>query len=418
MTINHQTDVPAHVRANLVLPYDYLRSFQSFEHPPSALDGLREDYPAFYSNFYGGYWVLTRYEDIRAVFSDPDVYRQWPDGVPAAPFGGTNIPIHLNPPTHTVYRKILMPLFTPRRIAKLEADVRQIARQQLEKLRNVGRCEFVRDFALTLPAAMYCSLLGLPLERFRIFNDLSNQIIYGPIVTRRERGEEAGRAVRATAAKQVRQLLASLMHQRRAEPGDDLIGFLLAARLDGEKPLTDDEIINIAATFFYAGTDSTAAAISYAFLFLASHPGHRKQLIEHPEYLSHAAEELLRYNSFHHIARVVVTDVELAGVQIKAGDIILLPTGAANHDHRQYPNANQVDFSRRPHGQLSFGGGIHRCIGAGLATLQVRISLEEVHQAFPEYQLDPEDPVTYISGTGKTVPHRLPLLLSPRGCGD
>lgn len=412
MTTSEQAliDVPSHVPGQLVCPYDYMRHFASTEHPPASLDDIRDERRAFYSSLYGGHWVLTRYDDIRTAFTDYQTFGQWRLDLPPTPYVSVQLPIHLDPPEHTALRKILIPLFTARRVAQLEAAVRSTARSQLRLIAPRGSCEFTEDFALVLPAAMYCSLLGLPLDHFAVFNRIAFDMVYGTAEARREHGADAAREVRAVAGGKVRKIIEDVLTARQRQRGDDLVSFLLDARLEGDVPLSKEQVLNIAGFFFHAGTDSTGAAISYAIGYLASRPAARQRLVDAPELIPNAAEELLRYNGFHHITRQVTTDVEFAGVQMKTGDLVLLSTGAANHDSRQFPEPLDVLFERESVRHLTFGAGVHRCLGAGLATMQLRVAIEELNKAIPDYRPDPENPIEYLSGFGKIVPKRLPLI--------
>jgi cytochrome P450 len=296
--MSREAPAQAHVAPGAIVDYDYMDGPEIKRHPPSCVDSFREDHRAMYSRLYGGAWILTRFDDIRAVFIDSEHFLQWPDGVPPTPYGAVDIPGHLNPPLHTSYRRLLAPLWSPRRIERLEADVRAVAQGRLRELAPQGRCEFRRDFAIRLPAAMFCSLFGLPLDDFSTFESMAADTVYGPARARRVEGEEGAKRVRAQITKTIRRFMADLLEERRADRGEDLISFLLDAKLDGDRGLTDDEIVNIAGFFFRAGTDSTAGAITYAFSYLEQHAGLRQQLIDDPSIAENAATELIRLTAF------------------------------------------------------------------------------------------------------------------------
>ncbi|MGE3582859.1 MAG: cytochrome P450, partial [Hyphomonadaceae bacterium] len=257
--------------------------------------------------------------------------------------------------------------------------------------------------------------LGLPTENFGYFHKLSHDLIYTPNTIWKEQGEAAAKAARKATNDEIEAFLADILRQRKASPGDDVISMLLASEVNG-RPVTDEEALNMTTLLFFAGTDSTAASITYAHVFLATHPGHKRQIIARlndPDFIWQASEELLRFNGFHHMSRSVTRDGEFAGVQLKAGDMIVLPTASANRDAGHYPDPASVDFSRenaRTH--LTFGAGVHRCLGSHLATLQLRIALEEVHAAIPDYELD--GPVEFISGGPKITPFRAPMRFASR----
>jgi cytochrome P450 len=408
-------NVPPHVPPELVVPFDQFHGPEVMRFPPEAVDRIAAEHPVFFSSCYGGYWMVTRYEDVRAAFQAPEIFKQWNAGIPVNPFTKIYKPLYLDPPEHMKWRRLLVPIFAPRQVARLEAIVRCTARRELARIAPLGRCEFVQDFAGILPATMFCGQLGLPQEEYPRFGAMAKALIYGPAKALKEGDLGAARAVRARANKEIDELIARLIPQRRRHPGDDIVSILLTGQVDGQ-PLPDEEIINITTLLFFAGTDSTRAAIAYAFIYLAQNPAQRDRLVADPALIKDATDELLRFNGFHMISRQATRDTVIAGVRIKAGDLVVLSIAAANHDPTKFPDPLKVDFGREHARQnLTFGAGVHRCIGMPLAKLQLQIALEEVHQAIPDYRLDPEgEPVRYLGGQGKAVPENLPLVFTPR----
>lgn len=396
-----------------ILAYDHVNGPEVMTFPPSAMDGLREDHRVFYSNMYGGFWVFTRFEDIRAILQDPDTFGQHSGGLPANPYSKTLIPLMLDPPEHTAYRKLMTPIFSPRMIAKLEPIIRQVIRDQLAKIAPLGACDFVDDFCMVPPSAMYCGLLGVDPSNFAEFNQVSLDLIFGAANVFAIEGAEAAREFRAKTSNTIDNMLMPILEDRRARRGDDLLSILLDAEVYGRK-LTDDEMLNIASLLFFAGTDSTAAIMSYSFKYLAEHPELRQQLVDKAALLPAATQELIRYNGFHQIRRVARKDTEVAGAKIREGDIVLLPMQGANHDPRKFPDPLTVDFARgNAGGAMTFSAGPHRCIGQHLATLQLRLALEEVTPVLKDYRLDPDQPHTYMTSQAKTVLRHLPMVYSP-----
>jgi hypothetical protein len=225
---------------------------------------------------------------------------------------------------------------------------------------------------------------------------------------------EGARAIRAKAQAEIDEIVSELIDERTKSPGDDAISMLLSSNVHN-RPVTRDEILNMVTLLFFAGTDSTAGAIAYVHAYLAQHPRDRQLLIEHiedEEYVWRAAEELLRFHAFHHSSRTVTHDAEFAGVQLKEGDRVVLPVMSANRDSRHFEDPLVVDFERKnANNHLTFGAGVHRCLGSHLATSQVRIALQEVHRRIPDYDLT--EPVTYLPGGPKTVPERVMLRYTP-----
>jgi len=408
-------DAPEHVPPELVVPFDQLNGPEVMSFPPTAAVGIGAERPVFYSNYYGGFWVFTRYEDIRAIYQNPDVFIQWSQGFPANPFSKLYKPLYLNPPEHIAWRRVLTPIFSPRQMMRYEAFVRDLTRTQLAKIAPQGRCELVSEFADVIPGRMFCFQLGLPEKDYPRFSGLAHDLIFGPAKVLREGGSpDDARAFRVKVNAEIDDFVAKLIPERRKQPGEDIVSFLLEGRVDGE-PLTDEDIITMTTLLFFAGTDSTRAAITYAFLYLAQHPEMRDELVRGEADIKKASEELLRVHGFHMSSRQAAKDFEIAGVRIKAGDRVVMSTGAANRDAAKFPDPTKVDFHRPDaHSHLTFGAGIHRCIGSHLATLQLRVALDEVHKVITDYRIDESaDPVTFVGGQGKTIPVNLPLVYTP-----
>ena len=408
-------DAPEHVPPELVVPFDQLNGPEVMSFPPTAALSMAHGKPVFYSSYYGGFWVFTRYDDIRSIYQNPEVFVQWSQGFPANPFSKLYKPLYLNPPEHMPWRRELTPIFSPRQMARYEGFVRELTRNQIAKIAPQGRCEFVSEFADVIPGRMFCFQLGLPNEDYPRFSGLAHDLIFGPAKVLREGGTpDDARAFRQKINAEIDGFIAKLIPDRRKNPGEDIVSFLLGGEVDG-RPLTDEDIITITTLLFFAGTDSTRAAITYAFLFLAQNPGHRDQLVRGEVNVKKASEELIRFHGFHMSSRQAARDFEIAGVKIKEGDRVVMSTGAANRDPAKFPNPEIVDFDRPDaHSHLTFGAGIHRCIGSHLATLQVRVALDEVHKVIKDYRIDESaDPVTFVGGQGKTIPVNLPLAYSP-----
>jgi cytochrome P450 len=405
------TSIPSHVPPGLVVDYDPQNGPEVMAFPPAALDAFR-DKRVFYTPFGGGFWVFTRYADIKQAMQDHESFPQWGTITPNWT-GRTHIPLRLNPPEHHKYRKVLMTMFSPRRLKALEPIIRETAHERLAEIAPRGECEFMSDFALPLPAATYCVLLGLPKENFPGFNQLSNDLVFGAEHIRRTQGREAGLEFRRKVVEKIESIISEVIEQRRERAGDDIISFLVEAEMEG-RPLVDDEILSIASLLFFAGTDSTGSMIAYSMAFLAKHPGHRQRLIDDPSSIPAAAEELIRVHGFHHNVRDVAHDVEIAGVQLKTGDRILVHTGGANHDPEAFPNPGEVDFGRDAGSNLTFGTGIHRCLGAPLARLQLTVALEEFNATIPDYRLPEGQDIEYVGGQSKVQPRVLPLVFTPQ----
>jgi hypothetical protein len=404
------------IPADLVVDYDHIHGPQVMAFPPAAMDELREERPIFYSNRYGGFWVVTRYDDIRAVLQDHETYNQHPYGLPRNPYNRVHIPSMLNPPDHTRYRRVMAPIFSPRMIAKLEPIVRDVTRQQLAKIAPLGKADFVNDLCMVPPTAMYCGMLGVDPQSFPDLNKVSEALIFGAADVLAREGEEAARKFREETSSTIDDILRPILEDRKLNPGEDLLSILLDADLEGRK-LTEDEVFNIASLLFFSGTDSTASMMSYSLMFLAQNEGHRQQIITNlhdAEFIHKACQELARYNGFHQIRRFVAHDTELLGQKISKGETVLLPMQSANRDPRKFRDPLNVDFARDNAGAaLTFSAGPHRCIGLHLATIQLRIMIEEIHKVIVDYRLNPDEPYEYMTSQAKTVLRHLPMVYTP-----
>jgi cytochrome P450 len=410
-------DVPAHVPPDLVVAFDQLNGPEISHFPPTAALEAGGSRPVFYSSLYGGFWVFTRYEDVRLAYQSPHLFKQWSQGIPAAPFSKLYKPLYLDPPDHRPWRKVLTPIFSTRQLARLESFIREVVRERLAVIGPAGRCEFIADVAGPVAGSVFCKQLGLPNEEYARFGRMADDMIFGPAQALKDGlGVEGARAARVEANRRIDEFIAELIPARRREPGDDIISILLAGEVDG-RALQEDEIVTLTTLLFFAGTDSTRSAMAYALLYLAQHPDLRDRLVADPRLARAAAHELLRFHGFHLNAREVTEDTEFAGVQLRQGDLVVLSTGAANRDPAKFADPERVDFERPlAHSHLTFGAGVHRCIGSHLATLQLRIVLQEVHRVIVDYRLDPDaGPATFTGGQGKAVPEQLHLAYTPVG---
>jgi len=397
------TDYASHVPPHLKVAFDFADGPEIYAFPPTAAEAYRRETPTFYSTFYGGFWLFTRYEDVRAVFQDWELFA--PD--PGVPHYSEHrfVPLHLSPPDHTTYRRIEAPIFAPARMRQLEPRVRELTRRALEKVRGKHEIDLVSEFSLETPAAMFCAMLDLPSDQYPRFRALADDLFYGAQHALKSGGPEAARQVRDGALAAISAILTEAIASRRAAPGNDVIGDLIRSTVNG-RPLSDEELLNMTTFLFFAGTDSTAGAINFSVAFLATHPAAKQAFIDHlddADYLWNASEELLRLHGFHHLSRRVTRDAEFAGVTLRAGDLVMLPTGIANRDPEKSPNPDDADFERaNAKTHLTFGAGIHRCSGSHLATLQLRVALEALHRTMPDYRL--AEPVVYASGGQKAAP--------------
>jgi cytochrome P450 len=359
-------------------------------------DRLREASRAFRSDAQPwDLWYLTRFDDVTAAFRDVDRFssRQTNYNIDDA---HRWIPAQVDPPEHTPYRTAINPRFGPGAIATMEPSVRARCAELIDQLAADGACDVVTQFARRFPTSIFMEMVGLPLTEADTFLGWASDLLHTA-----GSGPEAAQ-VRADAARTIYRYLRSMIADRRATPvdqrGDDIISSILDVRIEG-RPITDDELREIAMLLYIAGMDTVAGLISYSFQHLAEHPEHRAYLRADPSRVPVAVEEFLRYFAVASPARVVRDDTVFAGCPMKAGDRVVLATWPANRDPRQFPDADRFVVDRQVNRHCAFGLGIHRCVGSHLARLELRVAIEEWLQRIPEFSVAPGAVITqHVAG--------------------
>ncbi|MGD1170313.1 cytochrome P450 [Mycobacterium seoulense] len=308
---------------------------------------------------------------------------------------------------HHRLRRLVSTAFAPRGAERLRTLVVDIITGLVDPLTTVGRCDVVSDIARRYPTPVICALLGAPPEDWQLFSDWTDDIkkIFDWNVA------EDGPAILA-AWDQLDVYLEDLIARRRASLSDDLVSDLIRAEDDGDR-LTHDELLMLCATLLGAGTDTTRNQLAAAVQVLAGHPDQWALLAERPALASDAVHELMRYFPIvFGTMRLAAEDVELAGVRIPAGTLVVANTAAANRDPDVYTHPDRVDITRTdPPAMLTFGGGVHYCLGAHLARLELTEALRVITQRMPDARRTGPAPWKAISGI--TGPTTLPLEFDP-----
>jgi len=349
-------------------------------------DQLREEAPVVRNLFGRGYYIPTRHEDILAVLQDPATFSSEavvayePD--PAYRW----IPHMINGDEHRHWRRQLGPYFAPREIERIDDRVRGKARGLIEELAGRGSCDLMADFALKFPTAIVLEVVGLPAQDLDYLLELEEGILH----TVGDPDEAVRRKVAAIEA--VKRYLAEKIEQRRAHPADDLITKSLGMEIGG-RPVTDDELLNWWQFLVQAGLDSVAGMLGYFFHHLATRPADRRQIVEHPETIPAAMEELLRVFSFIVTGRKATRDTQIAGCPVAAGSMVQIVLKMSGRDDTFYDGAGTVDLDRGMSNHLAFGAGPHRCLGSHLARRELRVALEEWHRVIPDYRLGEGEPI-------------------------
>jgi cytochrome P450 len=302
------------------------------------------------------------------------------------------IPLNVDPPQHSKYRKLLDPLFAPRRMDEQEEDITNRVNRFIDAFVDRGECNFTEEFAELFPSSVFLGLCGLPEDELRLFMRFRDGSLHpekidpGALVDPNKRA-----AVQATNGREMYDYFGQLIAQRRRQPADDLVTKFIQHEIDGDR-LTDEEILDILFLFVIAGLDTVSDSLTCFFAFLAQHPDHRRQIATDPSIIPSAVEELLRWETPvpRGVPRVATEDLELPGGQkIRAGTAVIVSYGAANVDPAAFGDPTVVRFDRGNNPHLAFGGGVHRCLGSHLARRELRIALREWHRRIPDYALKP-----------------------------
>lgn len=369
------------------------RRLEEFDFHGNALDDIFSDYremhtrcPVGHSSRYDGFTFLAKLEDIFEAEQNPDVFSVAPSML-LPPFGtdAPMIPIDIDPPDHLAYRRLLLPLFTPRALNELTPGIRTTAQELATSVAAHEVADASSLFARALPTIVFSRLCGYPERDWPKFDAWVDDIIYSR-TTDPDLAWAAGEALRA--------YFDALLNERRGgEPRNDLIGVLLSAELDG-RPLTHDELISYCFLLFLAGLDTTAWAIRSSLWHLARTPSAQAQLRAESDLIPTAAEEFLRTLSpVQGMARTCGADTVIRGREIKAGERVLLLFGAGNRDPDTFEDPDEIRFDRAKNRHLAFGLGIHRCLGSNLARRELVVALEEFLRIVPTFIAeDPSEP--------------------------
>jgi cytochrome P450 len=369
--------------------------WETAHNPYPVYKRLRDEAPA-YRNEELGFWALSRHEDVATAHNEPGLF---------VSSGGVTIEgyekdspflIVKDPPEHTWHRKIVGRVFTPRRIADLEPYIRSRCATLLDGFRDADEFDVVTDFSVQLPLAVISELLGIPEEYRAAVHDLSNRVLSRENLDDPEQAESV-----MNASIELMQLYLGLVQERRKHPRDDVISLLLETAVTdddgGTRRLGDEEIAYRFLELGAAGHETVAKLIPNGVVALAWYPDQRRELVADADLMKGAVEEMLRWEPPSHLqGRTAARDVELHGVTIPAGDRVMLVTGSATHDERVYDEPELFDIHRVVQHPVTFGFGIHVCLGAHLARLEIRIAFEELLARFPDFDIDGTRAVRHV----------------------
>ena len=327
----------------------------------------------------GGHWIVKTNADVAKVLADSDHFSSRRIMVGAVDDGRPPlVPLQLDPPHHAPYRALLQAALSPKAVGKLGERARELSIELIDGFKHDGHCEFIGQFAQHLPIAIFMEIVGLPASDRPYLTEVAETAMRGK--TEAERNEAGGKLMAYGMAK---------VAERRANPGNDLISTIVKAEIEG-KPIEDFPLTGMILLLLLGGLDTVASTLGFYAQFLATHPEHRRQLVENPELIANANEELLRRFPIAILAREVCAEVEMGGVTMRPGDMVMVPTPMDGLDEHKFADPLTVDFARvKPGANSTFGGGVHRCVGSVLARTELRIFLEEWLKRMPDFAVKP-----------------------------
>ncbi|MDP7542937.1 MAG: cytochrome P450 [Acidimicrobiales bacterium] len=363
-----------------------LRSGESWRDPFPMYRALRDHDPVHRveaNGQTGSFWFLSRFEDVFTAVRDTDTFSSAhgltvdPDA-PGTQMGDATPIVFMDPPDHTTMRRLVSAGFTPRQVTELEDEIRAFVVEHLERLRMAGSGDIISGLFKPLPSFVVAHYLGVPPEDRTRFDGWTEQIV------------AAAAQGNIGATEGIADLLAyfsELIERRRTDPGDDMVSHLVQL---GEDDVSLLWVLGFAFTMVTGGNDTATGLLGGSAVLLTEHRDERRRLLEEPDLLPGAVEELLRLTSpVQGLARTATRDIEVGDTTIPAGDKVLLGYGAANRDEREFgPDAEALDVGRDVARHLTFGYGAHHCLGASAARLQARIALEELLTRCPDFTVD------------------------------
>jgi cytochrome P450 len=367
--------------------------------PYSVYATLRDRCPVAHSSRFGGFWALTRFDDIHFVSHQPRLFSS-AQGVTVPDFGNPlpALPLEVDPPQHTAYRHLIQAWFSPGEMRKLDGDIRTLARGLIEPLRVRSTADLATEVALPLPPIVIARMMGLAEEDWPRFRSMAETMLAAAAA------EDSD-----TNAEQAFELFSYMWTQierREAEPGDDLLSKIVQMEVDG-RALTEEEKMGISFLLVVAGHETTVGGIGFLLKHLAEYPDVQARVRADRSLRPSLIEESLRFEPpIQAFARTVTDATCLRGVDLHPGDKVLLLYGAANRDPAVFAEPDRFMVDRPNNRHVAFGTGPHRCLGAHLARVEMQAVLEEVLDGLPPFVLDGEPEV--YGGITRSL-HRLPV---------
>lgn len=375
------------------------------EEAPCIWARMRQARGLAHSDKYGGFYVVTRYDDLYEAAVKCKVFSSAQGlSFPDLDFATRMIPAEVDPPLHKEYRNLLTDFLTRERIAELEPVVRRKARQLMDAFVDKERIDFVAAYARPLPVFVSLGLLGLPPEDAAKLDRLVEDLHV-------HRGSEAAQISASELTRYIEDAI--IAHRERAkDPGESILSSIVLGRVEG-RPLSLAEQSSIVRLLMFGGFDTTTIALGASVRWLAEHPQDAQRLRDEPELMETAIEEFVRFASpATYLRRTVTEDATLGGQELHEGDRVLLSFAAANRDPTKFEAPDEVIIDRTPNHHLGFGAGVHRCIGFLVGKMMIRITLQEFLARYRDFHVDPEHAIEWKTGENLGISF-LPLVLGP-----
>lgn len=369
MTLINAIDLPSHVLPGLVWNHEPAAFAAQFDDPFKGISELHNGPDLVYAQhpqIKPGVWLPTRYAIINDIFMDAARFSS-ANNIAIGPLLGVDWrlnPVDFDPPEHMRYRQILQPFFQPSSINRYDQSLREISRDLIDRIAEREGCEFVSEFANLFPTYFFLDLLGMPREMLPEFLEWSEAYVRGETFE-----------AKAAGTRKILNYIEGYVETRRSDQRDDLISGILNAKVDGRR-LNHGEVIGMIMLVYFGGLETVVSSLGWYFEHLATHPEMQARLRKNPGDIPGAANDYIRAFGVVGTRRHVTQDTEFHGVDLKKGDVIMVPGFLASRDDRQYAHPHLIDPDRKGR-HLSFATGIHNCLGAHLARREIIIAFEE-----------------------------------------
>ena len=392
--------IPSHVPTDLIeRDFPLVGSTITEENPfhniiPGACEGPAVAFvPSMHPN--GKHcWILRRHDDMAMAYADTEHFSNKGFSSLAQIIGETweLVPAEQDVPIHTLYRRMLNPIFSPGNMAKMDHVVRRACQEALASFAGKTESDFIHNFSFPFPVGVVLDLMDLPKSRMYDFQNWANLIIQndGDIAKMQE-------GVRLSV-----DYLREVIANKKANPGEDLISLAVKAEVDGRK-MNDEELLGYTFNFFIGGLDTVTAHTNNFVRYLAENPEEQRYLRDNPDKIPNAIEEMMRAFGAVTTYRTCIKDITIQGVEIKAGDIIAMVTALAGRDAETYEDPHKIQWDRNPR-HVSFAVGPHHCLGVHLARRELRIALEELLKTLPPFRLK----------AGEIIKSQAGVIIQPR----